>query len=221
VKVLPAADRVALDQQVRENPSLTAQQLRAGAGPTQVALGDINPILLGARKARSEVEKSKIRQGIVAPTTTRNSGFQLLNQISTLKDAFETPWIVKSDLMDGRFIVMQTPFMRDVLLQDQVRSWHEENLEAESGRHGLVTDGCHDFFKEGILLTSLVFSPIIMRWAPVLFTWIGKFDEKHHKSHFDQLVYVIAELCTRGLGYAFDERLYSAVGLVSYPFILL
>lgn len=113
--------------------------------------------------------------------------------------------------MDGRFIVMQTPFMRDVLLQDQIRSWHGENLEAESGRHGLVTDGCHDFFKQGILLTSLVFSQVIMRWAPVLFTWIGKLDERHHKSHFDQLVYVIAELCTKGLGYAFDERLYSAV----------
>ncbi|KAJ7240717.1 hypothetical protein C8J57DRAFT_1527386 [Mycena rebaudengoi] len=40
---------------------------------------------------------------------------------------------------------------------------------------------------------------------------MGKFDERHHKSHFDQLVYVIAELCTRGLGYVFDERLYSAV----------
>ncbi|KAJ6543452.1 hypothetical protein DFH09DRAFT_1088887 [Mycena vulgaris] len=142
------------NQQVRENPSLTAQKLRAGAGPTQVALGDINPVLLGARKARKEVENSKV----------------------------------------------QTPFMREVLLQDQIRSWHEEYLEAESGRHGLVTDCCHDFFKEGILLTSLVFSQILMRWAPVLFTWIGMFDERHHKSHFDQLVYVIAELCTRGLG---------------------
>ncbi|KAF8197330.1 hypothetical protein K438DRAFT_1585218 [Mycena galopus ATCC 62051] len=81
--------------------------------------------------------------------------------------------------------------MREALLQDQIRSWHEENLEAESGEHGLVTDGCHDFFKEGILLTSLVFSQILMRWAPVLFTWIGVFDERHHKSHFDQLVYVL------------------------------
>lgn len=211
IKVLPAADRAALDRQVRENPSLTAQQLRAGGGPTQIALGDINPVLLGARKARTEVENSKVRQGIAAPATTRNSGFQLLDSLSTLQDSFETPWIIKSDLMDGRFIVMQTPFMRDVLLQDQIRSWHGENLEAESGRHGLVTDGCHDFFKQGILLTSLVFSQVIMRWAPVLFTWIGKFDERHHKSHFDQLVYVIAEICTRGLGYAFDERLYSAV----------
>jgi hypothetical protein len=113
--------------------------------------------------------------------------------------------------MEGRFIVMQTPFMHEVLLQDLVRSWHQEELEAEDGRHGLVTDGCHDFFKQGILLTSLVFSQVMMRWAAVLFTWIGKLDERHHKSHFDQLVYVIAEVCTRGLGYAFDIRLYSAV----------
>ncbi|KAJ6504349.1 hypothetical protein C8R47DRAFT_1210419 [Mycena vitilis] len=114
IKVLPAAQRAALDRQVRENPTLTPQQLRAGAGSTQVALGDINPILLGARKARAEVEKSKVRQGIIAPAATRNSGFQLLDSLDSLQEAFETPWIVKSDLMDGRFIVMQTPFMRDV-----------------------------------------------------------------------------------------------------------
>ena len=59
---------------------------------------------------------------------------------------------MKSDLLSGRFIVMQTPFMSEVLLRDQIRSWHQENLEAESGRHGLVTDGCHDFFKQGVLL---------------------------------------------------------------------
>ncbi|KAJ7438874.1 hypothetical protein FB451DRAFT_1415998 [Mycena latifolia] len=101
--------------------------------------------------------------------------------------------------------------MREVLLQDQIHSWHEENLEAESGRHGVITDGTHDFFKQGILLVSLVFSQVMMRWAPVLFTWLGKFDELHHKSHFDQLIFVIAEQCTRGLGYVFDERPYSAV----------
>ncbi|KAJ6603362.1 hypothetical protein DFH09DRAFT_1068524 [Mycena vulgaris] len=90
--------------------------------------------------------------GGMLPAASRDSGFPLLNQLSTMKQSFETPWIVKSDFMDGRFIVMQSPFMQEVLLQDQIRSWHEGNLEAESGRHGLVTDGCHDFVEEGILL---------------------------------------------------------------------
>jgi hypothetical protein len=190
---------------------MTAQQLRAGAGDTQVPLGEINPILLGARKARTEVENSKARQGIIKPAATRNSGFQLLESLSTLKESFETPWIIKSELMDGNFVVMQTPFMREVLLQDQLRSWRQEILVAEGGRHGVVTDGCHDFFKQGVLLISLVFSPVILRWSPVLYTWIGQLDATHHKAHFGQLVHAIAEMCTRGLGYEFDERFYSAV----------
>ncbi|KAF8200538.1 hypothetical protein K438DRAFT_2110716 [Mycena galopus ATCC 62051] len=208
---LPAADRAALDKQVRENPQLTAQQLRAGAGPTQIPLGEINSILLGSRKACSEVERSKARQGILQPAGTRNSGFQLLDSLSTLKDSFETPWIAKSDIMDSRYIVMQTPFMREVLLQDQVRSWRQEILVAEGGRHGVVTDGCHNFFKQGILLISWVFSQVLMCWSPVQYTWLGEMDTAHHKAHFDQLVCVIAEMCTRGLGYEFDDRLYSAV----------
>ncbi|KAJ7722222.1 hypothetical protein DFH07DRAFT_783898 [Mycena maculata] len=159
IKSLPAADRAALDR-----------QLRTGAGPTQVPLGAINPILSSSRKARTEVENSKARQGIIQPATTRNSGFQLLDALSSLQESFETPWI------------------------DQIRSWHEEILVAESGRHGVVTDGCHGFFKQGVLLISLVFSQVMLRWSPVVYTWIGKLDAAHHKAHFDQLVYVIAEI---------------------------
>ncbi|KAJ7493513.1 hypothetical protein FB451DRAFT_1164409 [Mycena latifolia] len=82
-KALPAAAREALDRQVRENPQLTAQQLRAGAGPTEIPLGGIDPILLGSRKAHTEVENSKVRQGISAHAATRNSGFQLLDSLSS------------------------------------------------------------------------------------------------------------------------------------------
>ncbi|KAJ7846161.1 hypothetical protein B0H13DRAFT_1646889 [Mycena leptocephala] len=79
--------------------------------------------------------------------------------------------------------------MRDVLLRDSVQSWHAENLEAESGRHGIITDGTHDFFKQRILLTLLVFSQILLRWVVVLYTWIGAQDQEHHLPHFKQLVY--------------------------------
>ncbi|KAJ6579007.1 hypothetical protein B0H10DRAFT_1963079 [Mycena sp. CBHHK59/15] len=56
---------------------------------------------------------------------------------------------------------------------EKSKSWHAENLEAESGRHGLITDGTHDFFKQGILLTSLAFSQVLFRWVVVLYMWIG------------------------------------------------
>ncbi|KAJ6625287.1 hypothetical protein B0H10DRAFT_1942558 [Mycena sp. CBHHK59/15] len=201
----------ALDLQVRQNPQATAQQLRAGAGPSQITLGDINPILLDSQKARNKVEKSKVQQQLIAPASGRNSGFQLLDSFSALKDSFETPWIVKAELLDRQYICMQTPFMRDALLRDSVQSWHDENLEAESGRHGVLTDGTHDFFNQGILLTSLVFSHVILRWVAVLYTWIRKQNEEHHVPHISQLVHGIGEACTRGLGYTFDDRLFSAI----------
>ncbi|KAJ7732048.1 hypothetical protein DFH07DRAFT_781036 [Mycena maculata] len=207
---LSASEAEALDLQVRQNPQATAQQLRVGAGATQLPLGAINPILSNPRKARHEVEQSKVRQDII-PAATRNSGFQLLESFSALKNSFAIPWIVEAELLGRQYICMQTPFMRDVLLRDSVQSWHAENLEAESGRHGVITDGTHNFFKQGILLTSLVFSPILFRWVVVLYTWIGSQDQEHHIPHFKQLVQVIAEICTRGLGFDFDDRLFSAI----------
>ncbi|KAJ7823116.1 hypothetical protein B0H13DRAFT_2376254 [Mycena leptocephala] len=210
LKRLSATDMEALDSQVLHNPQATAQQLRAAAAPGQVSLGEINPILLDPRKARSAVEKSKVRQQLISPAG-RNTGFQFIESFSALKNSFETPWIVEANLLDRQFICMQTPFMREVLLRDSVQSWHAENLEAESRRHGVITDGTHDFFKQGILLTSLVFSQVLFRWVVVLYTWIGAQDQEHHLPHFKQLVYVMAEICTKGLGFTFDERLFSAI----------
>ncbi|KAJ6567535.1 hypothetical protein B0H10DRAFT_2357232 [Mycena sp. CBHHK59/15] len=189
----------------------TVQQLHAGAGPSQITLGDINPILLNSRKARHEVEKSKIRQQLIAPASSCNSSFQLLDSFSALKESLDTPWIVKADLLEHQYNCMQTPFMRDVLLRDSVKSWHEENLEAESGRHGVIMDGTHDFFNQGILLTSLVFSQVVLRWVAVLYTWIRKQNEEHHMPHFGQLVHGIGEACTKGLGFNFDDRLFSVI----------
>ncbi|KDQ61856.1 hypothetical protein JAAARDRAFT_190579 [Jaapia argillacea MUCL 33604] len=211
VKALSSHDIEALNVQVRENPDATALQLRVGAGPRQTSLGSINPVLLDARKARHEVEKSKVRQGLQPPASSRNSGFQLLEAFSSIQKSFETPWIVKADLLDNRYITMQTPFMGEVLLRDSISSWQHEGLDAESARHGIITDGCHDYFKEGVLLSSVVFSQVLLRWVPVLYTWLGNLDIAHHSPHFDQLFYVIADVCCRVLGFAFDERYFSSI----------
>ncbi|KAJ7108282.1 hypothetical protein C8R44DRAFT_597626, partial [Mycena epipterygia] len=56
---------------------------------------------------------------------------------------------------------------------------------------GVITDGTHDFFKQGILLTSLVFSQVLFRWVVVLYTWIGNQDLEHHVPHFKQLVQIL------------------------------
>ncbi|KAJ7116195.1 hypothetical protein C8R43DRAFT_902422 [Mycena crocata] len=211
LKQLAAREVEALDLQVRQNPQSTAQQMRAGADKSQVPLGEIATLLLDPRKARSEVDKSKVRQGIIDAPATRLGGFQFLSTFRTLKESFEVPWITDFDFLNREFVCMQTPFMRDVLLRESVESWHAENLQAESGRHGVITDGTHDFFDQGILLTSLVFSQVVLRWVVVMYTWIGMQDTDHHRPHFKQLIQVIAEICTQGLRFTFDDRLFSAI----------
>ncbi|KAJ7359881.1 hypothetical protein DFH08DRAFT_801643 [Mycena albidolilacea] len=101
--------------------------------------------------------------------------------------------------------------MCDVLLHDLVQSWHAEHLDAESGRHGVIADVTHNFFKQEILLTSLVFSQVLLHWVVVLYTWIGGQDQDHHLPHFKQLVHVIAEICMKGPGFTFDDHLFSTI----------
>lgn len=168
-------------------------------------------MLLGSRKARAEVEKSKIRQGIQQPAATRNSGFQLLQSLVAAKASFHVPWLQAADLLNHSFIIMQTPFMAEVLLRDAVQSWQAEGLEAETARHGIITDGSHDFFSHGVLLTSLVFSQVLLRWVPVLLTWIGNMDTHHHQTHFKTLIEGIADACAQAMGVMFDERMCAAV----------
>lgn len=206
-----------VDRQVRQNPQLTAQQLRVGAEPNQIPLGDINAMLLSSRKARAVVGSSKVRQGIELPLATRNGGFQFLESFSRLQTTFITPWIKNSDFLNNQFVTMQTPFMAEVFLRDSVKSWSSDILEVKGPHHGVITDGSHDFFKEGILLTSLVFSQIVLRWVPVLFTWVGVFDTEHHRVHFLSLFKNIEEQATALPDVSFDEHMLSEVGFEHLP----
>ncbi|KAJ6611621.1 hypothetical protein B0H10DRAFT_1952936 [Mycena sp. CBHHK59/15] len=203
LKRLAAIEVEALDIQVIRNPQATAQQLRAAAALGQTPIGHINPILMDPRKTHSEVEKSKVRQQLV-PSAARNSGFQFLESFTALKNSFETPWIVEADLLDRQFICMQTPFMRDVLLRD----WFSRGMRRIWKLKVDVT--------QGILLTSLAFSQVLFRWVVVLYTWIGGQDQDNHLPHFKQLVQVIAETCTKGLGFNFDDRLFSTTPTSSF-----
>ncbi|KAF7311182.1 hypothetical protein MKEN_01019700 [Mycena kentingensis (nom. inval.)] len=184
----------AIDELVRTNPNASALELRAAAGPGQVPLGEIHPGLHSARKARAEVEKSRSRLGL-GTQVRGTSAFGLLEAFQKLKASSSVPWIVESDLVDQQFICMQTPMMREQFLTASVRSWTTQTFEAESGRHGIMTDGTFDFYKQGVLLTSLAFSPILLRWVVVLYTWIGRLDEGHHETHFYRLLRSMVDIC--------------------------
>ncbi|CAK5272544.1 unnamed protein product, partial [Mycena citricolor] len=208
---LTAAEREELDVQVRYNPTQTAQQLRIGAELGQTSIGAINTALYNSRKARAEVEKSRIRNGLAVPSRARQAGFDLVDTVGSLDGMFETTFIVKAELLTGQYIVMQTPFMRDVLLRDQITSWKHEIFEVETGRHGLPTDGSHDMFKRGVLLSSLAYSPVLFRWCSVLYTWIGRLDAAHHAEHYKHVMISVAEVCSQVLHQEFDPQLLSQV----------
>ncbi|KAJ7048195.1 hypothetical protein C8F01DRAFT_1286042 [Mycena amicta] len=179
VKQLTVAQNDALDELVRTNPNTSALALRAGASPGQIPLGEINPVLLDARKARAEVEKSHARLGIGAQLRG-GSTFGLLDTFRKLKASFDVPWFIDSDLLDKQFICMQTPAMRK------------------------------PFPRGGVLLTSLVFSPILLRWVVVLYTWIGNLDESHHETHFTHLIRSMFDVCTR-IGIPIDDHILASI----------
>ena len=62
--------------------------------------------------------------------------------------------------------MFQTPFMRQAVTES-MEDWVQEDPLTD-GRHGIVTDGSHSFFREGQLLTSSVFSRVTMSWLPGL-----------------------------------------------------
>ncbi|KDQ63177.1 hypothetical protein JAAARDRAFT_694414 [Jaapia argillacea MUCL 33604] len=176
-KTLSAAEREALDHAVQHNPQATALQHRVGPERTQVPITSINPILSDPRKARYEVDKSKVRVGLSdAPSSD--------NKLSVTK------------LIE---LLKSTPFMREELLADAVSSWGQEHTSTETSRHGIITDGSHDFFMDGVLLSSFVYSTILLRWVPVLYTWIGNLDAEHHIPHFLLLITAIAGTVAPGI----------------------
>ncbi|KAJ7060319.1 hypothetical protein C8F01DRAFT_1369965 [Mycena amicta] len=166
VKQLTVAQNDAIDELVRTNPNASALALRAGAHQGQIPLGEINPVLLDARKARAE--------------SRGGSTFGLLDAFRKLKASFDVPWFIDSDLLDKQFICMQTPMMRN------------QFLEAAFSSH------------------RLVFSPILLRWVVVLYTWIGNLDESHHETHFTRLIRSMFDVCTR-VGIPVDDRILASI----------
>ena len=78
---------------------------------------------------------------------------------------------------------IQTDFMVDRFL--------DIGSKLERTEKSLLTDGTHSFFKEGYLLTSVVYCNRINRYIPILFRWIAGLTVEHHLPHFRRLVRLV------------------------------
>lgn len=184
--LLSANEEKAIEAQIARRPHASVHELMTGdTAPGSVPLGQISATLNKNRRADYVVNKAKEKMGLVTKKTT--VGFALFDAIAKLERDVEEPFIVDSSMIRPTFCCLQTEFMRTVLheaINDWLRSTSDGPLAA---RHGFVTDGDHTFFNKGVLLATVVFNVRTARWIPVLYTWILKQDEQHHRSHFRNL----------------------------------
>ncbi|KAF4612985.1 hypothetical protein D9613_010733 [Agrocybe pediades] len=180
---LTAEEEEALDHQVSQRPSASAHEYRTGDSFTRsIPLGEIAPALSNPRKARYEVEKSRTRLGLDGGRI--NNGLtSFLGSVMNLQEGLSKPFIIDSKFHGPTYLVFQTPFMRRIL-EESVDSWKDDS---NGPRHGLVTDGDHTYFKEGVLNVTCAFSSVLCAWVPVLYTWIYKLDISHHRPHFQHI----------------------------------
>lgn len=182
---LTSKQREEIDKQVLRRSEASVHALRTGdTGPGSVPLSDISPLLANPRKARYEVAQSQARLGL-AVSTTLKGGATFFNSLISLKDKFKTEFLVDSSIHGPVYLTFQTPFMKRIL-EESISAWDNDAQEGpHAARHGLVTDGDHSFFTDGILNLTCVFSHVLTAWVPVLYTWALRQDVDHNFPHFN------------------------------------
>ena len=165
-----------VDIQVGQRHESSVHALRTGdTGPGSVPLGEISSVLANPRAARYQVSKSKRRQGLTEYYPTKGIP-SFLGSFTSVQEKLKKPFIIDSSIHGPTYLTFQTPFMKR-MLEECVDDWSDPSSD---GRHGLVTDGDHSYFKEGVLNVSCAFNSVLSAWVPVLYTWILKLDVAHH-----------------------------------------
>lgn len=181
--ILSRQERAVLDEQVARSPGASVHQLRTGSLlPGSQPLHRISERLVNPRSARHQVAQSQTRLGIPS-STFQKGGFAMLESLSQLNS--EQSFIVESSISGPVYIIFQSPYMQQVLAA-AIEEWSNDDERSE-GRHGMVTDASHSYFRDGQLLTTCVFSAVTLSWVPVQYTWIHGRDTEHHIPHFDRI----------------------------------
>lgn len=192
VGVLDEDEKDKVFDQVARSQSASAYQLRIGDGlPGSVPLSDIAPSLAGARSARYHVSQAKANLGI-SPSKSSSTALHIWKDLEKKLDG---PFIIDSRLHGSIvYLVIQSPWMKQ-MLQASIDMWSEdyEVVQSAATRHSSITNGDHSFFRNGTLLTTCVFSPKIVSWVPVLYTYMDALDTGHHRPHFRHLFKEIQE----------------------------
>ncbi|KAJ7825903.1 hypothetical protein B0H14DRAFT_2368617, partial [Mycena olivaceomarginata] len=157
------------------------------AGPSQLLFGDrsvtkISPLLFN--KDRLAYERTRI----LKPTRVFKDN-HFLEQIAAFEHRH--PNFAPRVYIEGKVtvIVLQSPFMRRMLLKDTVE---------DDAVNGIVSDASHGFFKQRneLLMVSSVFEPKNLQcWVPAMMSYFNGSTVDHYRIHFFHLLRSIAEEC--------------------------
>ncbi|KAJ7939180.1 hypothetical protein B0H13DRAFT_1850915 [Mycena leptocephala] len=140
-----------VDLQVLRKHEATAHELRTGdTGPGSTPFPDISPTLANPNAARYALGQSQARLGMV--TTSSKGDLALMGGFADLGKRLSTPFIVDASVSGPVYITLQTPSM-DGIIRECVESWILDLADGPSaGRHGILVDGDHSFFRVGPLI---------------------------------------------------------------------
>ncbi|KAF5358855.1 hypothetical protein D9757_013954 [Collybiopsis confluens] len=172
-------ERSKLTKLVTANPKATPAALISGNTIDKSSTATISDVLLHSGRV------GRYRSQILGNTTAK-SGDDFIEDFMEFQRE-NAGFIVANTMLEGVAVISaQTPFMASQL--------HSEALAIDGPFNGIVSDAAHDWWKvrNSLLLVSSIFSPILQRWIPALFSYSNGATATHFQYHFLVLMESIA-----------------------------
>ncbi|KIK62220.1 hypothetical protein GYMLUDRAFT_242903 [Collybiopsis luxurians FD-317 M1] len=90
--------------------------------------------------------------------------------------------------------------------------------DVEDPLHGILSDAAHKYWEDpnGHLIVSSIFSPLLVKWVPVLFTYANGATIDHYQYHFLILIQRVAQTAIEW-GLAINDDIFAGVVDFSDP----
>ncbi|KAF5379616.1 hypothetical protein D9757_009228 [Collybiopsis confluens] len=168
---------------------LAAYQSRPDATPSQMMAGPPAPTGFGPGAA--EIGHKFRSQGYTGYSLRRlrakdgngpSSAFGFFTKLGDWKKLH--PDVLCQDFTSSTIncLSLQTEWMRQQTLPDMT--------QVDEPLHGILSDAAHKYWEDpnGRLIVSSIFSPLINKWIPILFTYANGATTAHYEYHFLVLI---------------------------------
>jgi hypothetical protein len=157
-------------------PRATATQMMAGA-PAPKGFGP-GAAELGQKFANRDYTGYRLRWEQKKDGNGLLSAFGTFNKLGNWKQ--QHPSVLCKEFISDNMVCLslQTEWMRQQAIPNM--------SSVDSPLHGILSDAAHKYWEDpnGRLIVSSVFSPVIQKWVPLLFTYANGATTEHYEYHF-------------------------------------